>query len=877
MAPGRLSITQVSPQIRGQLAIQQQRNTSPPPSRSNVYECYMCTQFTSTSVEGIGAHVKKEHLNLKEGLGCVFEGCGFRGSIMAEMRQHYSSFHESKESREAERTTCLLCGARRRTEGEVMRHIRIVHLKDNEYLCNACGRFATFSLKEWANHVHQNHADNPPKIEFRRSEGFDPSKRLPMTAQPAPEEVVDLTDGPDEGKNVSYTYICSFCKYTTKEISDMSVHVKKHGQNTKFVIKYQNNATKAEGTTTMSTLTTSTTTTTMAGGRSNQQKQLALMGPDEKPGVQFKCFHCPEKFSSKDILLKHFEKEHDQKATPTSADSGDKAQCYNFLCMLCDNKTQSDEDIKKHVISTHFKTFQSICPHCPHVALSPADLTAHGQQEHYKHFSLSKLLCAKCDYTSKNVEVMQTHASKAHGAESKKKDGSGDMKDEDNEPKKEDSKPLKRKREESSDASNTEKADPVAEAMSKAGILDATEPTESEEKPKPDIETTTNLKVDAKIAEAVGTKSEEKTEVKDEVAHEKSKEGAEDQNETKKTEEKLELKDESEEKNKNAILTKEEKEQNQETQETSSNEENLAKESEKIVTNEQKADEKVGENAKVEKMETDVQDATVETTKLHVKGTTEEKKTEASESTSENNETTVKEKEANTPLSEISEQSKKADEAVSESNNPSKSDDSKNKVENAKTESGNSNDIESKVGDVKADQQKIDQVVDKTVTPSNDKEAKTEDKCDEEKGSKMTTKENDEDSNKAPNTPSESGSKKEGKENEEDANKTLSTPQRSTRSSRSQPIMVTSTKNEGNKTAENPKETEKIKDSNANEIKQNSSPYPSRTTRSQTTPPAKPQTPTPPSKKIRLSELVDGKKAGVSKSGNNFDAPLPLS
>ena len=85
-------------------------------------------------------------------------------------------------------------------------------------------------------------------------------------------------------------------------------------------------------------------------------------------------------------------------------------------------------------VKPNLKTFQAICPHCPHVASSPADLQSHGQTEHYKHFSLSKLLCSKCDYTSKNVEVMQTHTSKAHGVEGKKSDGS-DKKD--TEPKKE--------------------------------------------------------------------------------------------------------------------------------------------------------------------------------------------------------------------------------------------------------------------------------------------------------------------------------------------------------------------------------------------------------------------------------------------------------
>jgi len=183
----------------------EKRSISPPSIRDTTvpvnddHYCYMESDcmYKSKTIEGIWDHVKKEHLKVKEGLACVFEKCTFRGSAMQEMKNHYASVHESRESREAERTTCLLCGARRRTEGEVMRHIRIVHLKDNEYICNACseGKYATFSLKEWANHVHQNHAHNPPKIEFRRVEGFDPSKKLPMTAQTKSGEVVDLTDG----------------------------------------------------------------------------------------------------------------------------------------------------------------------------------------------------------------------------------------------------------------------------------------------------------------------------------------------------------------------------------------------------------------------------------------------------------------------------------------------------------------------------------------------------------------------------------------------------------------------------------------------------------------------------------------------------------
>ena len=82
-----------------------------------------------------------------------------------------------------------------------------------------------------------------------------------------------------------------------------------------------------------------------------------------------------------------------------SATGTNVSQIYDFLCMLCDKKTQTVDDIQKDDIATHFKTFQAICPHCPHVASSPADLQSHGQTEQYKNFLLSKLLCSKCNYT----------------------------------------------------------------------------------------------------------------------------------------------------------------------------------------------------------------------------------------------------------------------------------------------------------------------------------------------------------------------------------------------------------------------------------------------------------------------------------------------
>ena len=59
--------------------------------------------------------------------------------------------------------SCLLCGTEKKSEIDVQRHIRFVHLMDQEYLCNYCHDFSTFSLAEWASHVSRNHSNNPPK------------------------------------------------------------------------------------------------------------------------------------------------------------------------------------------------------------------------------------------------------------------------------------------------------------------------------------------------------------------------------------------------------------------------------------------------------------------------------------------------------------------------------------------------------------------------------------------------------------------------------------------------------------------------------------------------------------------------------------------
>jgi hypothetical protein len=89
-----------------------------------------------------------------------------------------------------------------------------------------------------------------------------------------------------------------------------------------------------------------------------------------------------------------------------------KVQEIGILCILCDRKRKNSDDITEH-ISTHFKTSHT-CPHCPHVASSPAELHEHGKTKHYKQFSLWRFTCTQCHHTSISDEEMQNHITSAH-------------------------------------------------------------------------------------------------------------------------------------------------------------------------------------------------------------------------------------------------------------------------------------------------------------------------------------------------------------------------------------------------------------------------------------------------------------------------------
>merc|ERR1711899_604364 len=42
----------------------------------------------------------------------------------------------------------------------------------------------------------------------------------------------------EQRKSTGYSYVCSTCKYKSKDLTSMSIHVKQHGKGGKFEIKY---------------------------------------------------------------------------------------------------------------------------------------------------------------------------------------------------------------------------------------------------------------------------------------------------------------------------------------------------------------------------------------------------------------------------------------------------------------------------------------------------------------------------------------------------------------------------------------------------------------------------------------------------------------
>jgi len=339
----------------------------PPNDKSNDVKCEKCTQLNcSKTPEGIlqmVAHINKDHL--QAGIGCPFKGCSYRGLAVFDIHRHYSVVHVEKEIKDAENTTCFLCGVRKESQRELVRHTRIVHLKDNEYYCNTCGDFATFSLKDWVNHVNQKHADNPPKIRFHRIEDFVPGMK----------------------------------KMTHRQLEEYSSMQK--GLDTGGPIRREK--------------------TILTSG--HKPKQLAPVQRRVKSEVLHKCFRCPERFASKLCLLQHIKNNHGDVLNGTSkAGDIDQTPAFYYLCTLCDKKASTDEIVHKHIDNTHFKSLSAKCPHCPQFLSSAIDLTLHVQQNHYKHFSLTKFNCGTCDYAHSKFEPMQYHIWKNHGIKTKEMD-----------------------------------------------------------------------------------------------------------------------------------------------------------------------------------------------------------------------------------------------------------------------------------------------------------------------------------------------------------------------------------------------------------------------------------------------------------------------
>merc|ERR1719167_344019 len=192
--------------------------------------------------------LRKKHFSEKPGLGCIHDGCNFRRPTLEEVRQHMKKEHKE----DPQPLICFLCEVTRKTEDQLERHLRIIHLKDNEYVCNVCQPpknkpFATFSLNDWCEHIHTQHPGNPPDITINKEEGYEEddediplSKSMKGNQTPSkPSNDDNKGKGKDEQRKSSgYSYVCSTCKYKSKDLTSMSVHVKQHGKGGKFEIKY---------------------------------------------------------------------------------------------------------------------------------------------------------------------------------------------------------------------------------------------------------------------------------------------------------------------------------------------------------------------------------------------------------------------------------------------------------------------------------------------------------------------------------------------------------------------------------------------------------------------------------------------------------------
>ena len=94
----------------------------------------------------------------------------------------------------------------------------------------------------------------------------------------------------------------------------------------------------------------------------------------------FNCDECSKKYSRKEKLLQHMEKEHNTKLEKTAS----------YECGICSNKFTESRNVIRHLKTVHGCQTYTKCKHCTQIYGDTSSRARHEEDAHCTHTEVSE-------------------------------------------------------------------------------------------------------------------------------------------------------------------------------------------------------------------------------------------------------------------------------------------------------------------------------------------------------------------------------------------------------------------------------------------------------------------------------------------------------
>ena len=301
-----------------------------------------------------------------------------------------------------EKSSCHLCYKIFSSEKIKKNHIKIIHQKKGDYLCDSCGRVygSVIALEYHLSNQHKNKEQWMCKL---CNNTFNLKHSLNVH--------VNNVHG-------MKTFQCKNCSRVFKRISHLIRHKKYvHGiyrsyfildeypdvhyhdcDHCSFKSRYKNNLLKHIETIHKDIEFPCITCEFKSNRKDNLQRHINTVHGDAK----YKCNECEFITNRMDNFVRHTDTVH-----------GDEEI---FFCPECDCIFKRNNEKKRHLETVHTVEFKYSCPECDFEFKRRDEMKRHVETAHNEEFKYS---CNECDFQSKSRDHMKRHVETAHTMEFK--------------------------------------------------------------------------------------------------------------------------------------------------------------------------------------------------------------------------------------------------------------------------------------------------------------------------------------------------------------------------------------------------------------------------------------------------------------------------